>query len=206
MDLTVGNDSDIIVGNVFDKYGTRNPLYRRVVGGYFRSLSQLLPELMPARVLEVGCVEGHIAGWLSQRASPVSLVAVDLSPRMLARAHARHPAVVFAGASASDLPFDDRSFDLVFLLEVLEHLPSPRRALEEARRVCAGQLVASVPREPVWRLLNLLRGAYWRRWGDTPGHLQHWSKSSFLGLLQEQWTVKRVAMPLPWMMAQCSRE
>jgi len=197
---------DVIVGNVFDKYGTKNPLYRRVVEGYFRSLSQLLPEPMPERVLEVGCGEGHIAAWLSQRASPESLVAVDLSTGMLARAHARHPSVEFACASASELPFGDRQFDLVLFLEVLEHLPSPRRALEEARRVCSGQLVASVPREPVWRLLNLLRGAYWHRWGDTPGHLQHWSRESFLGLLREHWTVKRVSAPLPWMMALCSLE
>jgi SAM-dependent methyltransferase len=195
---------DVIVGNVFDKYGTRNPLYRRIVAGYFRSLSQLLPEPMPARVLEVGCGEGHIAGWLSRRTPPGSLVAVDLSPRMLARAQDRYSAVAFAGASALELPFDDRSFDLVLFLEVLEHLPNPRQALQEARRVGTGQLVASVPREPVWHLLNLLRGAYWRRWGDTPGHLQHWGKRAFLELLQEYWIVRKVATPLPWMMVQCS--
>jgi 2-polyprenyl-3-methyl-5-hydroxy-6-metoxy-1,4-benzoquinol methylase len=197
---------DVIVGNVFDKYATRNPLYRRVVAGYFCSLSKLVPEPMPRRVLEVGCGEGHIAGWLSRTAAPQSLVAVDLTTGLLAGAHARYPSVEFSCASASQLPFGDRSFDLVLFLEVLEHLPDPRRALAEARRVCSGQLVASVPREPVWRLLNLLRGAYWHRWGDTPGHVQHWSKESFLGLLQEHWAVKRFAMPLPWMMAQCSPE
>jgi ubiquinone/menaquinone biosynthesis C-methylase UbiE len=186
---------DVVVGNVFDKYGTRNPIYRRAVAGYFRNLSQLLPKPMPARVLEVGCGEGHIAGWLSPWAAPESLVAVDPTTRLLAGAHARVPSIEFACASASELPFGDRSFDLVLFLEVLEHLPNPRRALEEARRVCSGQLVASVPREPVWRLLNLLRGAYWHRWGDTLGHLQHWSKESSRGLLREHWTVKRVSAP-----------
>jgi ubiquinone/menaquinone biosynthesis C-methylase UbiE len=197
---------DVIVGNVYDKYGTTNPLYRRIVAGYFRSLSRVLPEPMPARVLEVGCGEGHIAGWLSQRASPASLVAVDLSPGMLARARARYSVVAFASASAFELPFGDRSFDLVMFLEVLEHLSDPHKALEEARRVCSGQLVASVPREPLWRILNLLRGAYWRRWGDTPGHLQHWDKRSFLALVQSQWVVKKIATPLPWMIVQCARE
>jgi hypothetical protein len=33
--------------------------------------------------------------------------------------------------------------------------------------VCAGELVASVPREPIWRVLNLLRGTYWRHTGNT---------------------------------------
>jgi ubiquinone/menaquinone biosynthesis C-methylase UbiE len=197
-------ESDVIVGNVFDKHGTSNRIYRAVVDRYFRQLSELLPDPMPPRILEVGCGEGHVAGWLSERSSPDSIVALDLSPKMLAEAHTRYASVEFACASASGLPFGDRTFDLVLILEVLEHLPSPRRALEEARRVCAGQLVASVPREPIWRLLNFVRGAYWARMGNTPGHLQHWSRKSFLGLLNEHWIVKRVATPLPWIIAQCT--
>ena len=196
--------SDIIVGNVYDKYGTRNPLYRWLVDGYFRSLSQLFPESWPARILEVGCGEGHVAGWLSQRASADSLVAVDLSPGMLAQAHVQHASVEFACASASELPFSDRQFDLVLFLEVLEHLPSPKMALEEARRVCAGFLVASVPREPIWRLLNVARGAYWSDLGNTPGHLQHWSRAAFVRTLSRQFTILQVRSPFPWTIVLCS--
>ena len=143
-------------------------IYRAVVDRYFRQLSELLPDPMPPRILEVGCGEGHVAGWLSERSLPDSIIALDLSPKMLAQAHSLYASDEFACASASGLPFGDRTFDLVFILEVLEHLPSPRRALEEARRVCAGQLVASVPREPIWRLLNFVRGAYWPRGGILP--------------------------------------
>jgi SAM-dependent methyltransferase len=112
--------------------------------------------------------------------------------------------VRFACASAFELPFPDGEFDLVLFLEVLEHLPAPRLALDEARRVCRGELVASVPREPIWRVLNLVRGAYWRRLGNTPGHLQHWGRRSFLRLLRERWIVRNVATPTPWLMARCS--
>jgi SAM-dependent methyltransferase len=125
---------------------------------------------------------------------------------MLGRAHTRYISVDFVCGSATELPFDDGRFDLVLFLEVLEHLPDPSRALREARRVCAGTLVASVPREPIWRLLNLLRGAYWRHLGNTPGHLQHWDTASFLTLLQECWSVKQLAAPWPWIMAQCRLE
>jgi len=196
--------SDIVVGNVFDKYGTRNLLYRWVVDRYFQGLSDLLPDPMPPRILEVGCGEGHIAGWLRRRTSTDSFIALDLSPRMLAEAHSRYASIEFVGGSASELPFDDRQFDLVLFLEVLEHLRNPGRALEEARRVCAGLLLASVPREPIWRLLNLLRGAYWRRMGNTPGHLQHWTRSAFLAMLRRRFTILRVRTPLPWTMALCS--
>ena len=197
---------DIVVGNVYDKYGTKNWIYRPVVDGYFRSLAQALPSPLPGRVLEVGCGEGHLAGWVRGRAAGASLTALDLSPAMLAQAHLRYPAVDFACGSAFELPFAARQFDLVLFLEVLEHLPDPRRALQEARRVCAGELVASVPREPIWRVLNLLRGAYWRHAGNTPGHLQHWGRRSFLEMLRESWSVRQVATPLPWVIARCSLE
>jgi ubiquinone/menaquinone biosynthesis C-methylase UbiE len=195
--------TDIIVGNVYDKYGTRNPLYRWVVDGYFRSLERALPDPLPHRILEVGCGEGHLAGWLRQRAPRVSLTALDLSPAMLAQAHRRYDTVDFACGSAFELPFHRGQFELVLFLEVLEHLPEPRQALREARRVCAGQLVASVPREPIWRVLNLARGAYWRQAGNTPGHLQHWGRRAFLRLLGESWQVRHLATPLPWVIARC---
>jgi SAM-dependent methyltransferase len=195
--------SDIIVGNVYDKYGTRNPLYRWIVGGYFRSLSRVLPHPLPNRILEVGCGEGHIAAWTWQRSPQAMLAALDVSPAMLGLARARYPSVDFACGSATELPFEANHFELVLFLEVLEHLPEPRRALEEARRVCSGHLVASVPREPIWRVLNVLRGAYWGQGGNTPGHLHHWDRRSFQGLLEEGCTVERVAAPLPWLMARC---
>jgi ubiquinone/menaquinone biosynthesis C-methylase UbiE len=125
---------------------------------------------------------------------------------MLAGARRGYPEVEFAAASAYALPFGDRQFDLVLFLEVLEHLHDPRRALREARRVCAGRLVASVPLEPLWRVLNIARGAYWPCAGNTPGHLQNWSKGQFLKLLGEEWVVRRVATPLPWTMAACTAE
>ena len=50
------------------------------------------------------------------------------------------------------------------------------RARRDARAARARHLLVSVPREPLWRALNMLRGAYWRALGNTPGHLNHWSK------------------------------
>ena len=44
-------------------------------------------------------------------------------------------------------------------------------------------LLVSVPREPVWRMVNMARGAYWKDLGNTPGHVNHWSKRSFTRML-----------------------
>jgi hypothetical protein len=58
-----------------------------------------------------------------------------------------------------------------------------------------------VPREPLWRALNLARGAYVRRLGDTPGHLRHFSARALRGLLRGHGTVVAERSPVPWTVA-----
>ena len=87
---------------------------------------------------------------------------------------------------------------LVVACEVLEHLAHPERALAEIARVARGRVVLSVPREPLWRALNLARGAYWREAGNTPGHVQHWSRAEFVALVARTFRVLDVWSPTPW--------
>ena len=62
-------------------------------------------------------------------------------------------------------------------------------------------MLVSVPREPLWRGLNMARGAYLRDLGNTPGHLNHWSKREFAGLLRRYGEVVELRSPFPWTMA-----
>jgi hypothetical protein len=84
---------------------------------------------------------------------------------------------------------------------VLEHVPEPGATLAEMARVARRWLLVSVPREPLWRGLNLARGAYVRDLGNTPGHLNHWSRRAFVSLLARHGTVQEARSPLPWTMA-----
>ena len=85
-------------------------------------------------------------------------------------------------------------------IEVLEHVPEPEATLAEMARVARGHLLVSVPREPLWRGLNMARGAYWRDLGNTPGHVNHWSKRGFVSLLSRYGTVEEARSPFPWTM------
>jgi hypothetical protein len=67
-------------------------------------------------------------------------------------------------------------------------------------RVARRHLLVSVPREPLWRALNLLRGAYVRELGNTPGHLNHWSRRGFVELLARHGEVIEARTPFPWTM------
>jgi len=99
-----------------------------------------------------------------------------------------------------NLPFADGEFDLATAIEVLEHVPDPEHTLAEMARCAERHLLVSVPREPLWRMLNMARGAYWPALGNTPGHLNHWSRRSFVRLLSRYGHVAEVRSPFPWTM------
>jgi hypothetical protein len=67
-------------------------------------------------------------------------------------------------------------------------------------RVASRWLLVSVPREPVWRATNMARGAYLRDLGNTPGHVNRWSKASFKRLLSRYGTIEEARSPFPWTM------
>ena len=86
---------------------------------------------------------------------------------------------------------------------LVEHLEDPVRALDVLAQLARPWLLASVPREPLWRALNMARGAYLGDLGNTPGHLQHWSRRAFLRFLSTRLDVVEVRTPLPWTIALC---
>ena len=87
--------------------------------------------------------------------------------------------------------------------EVLEHLPDPDAGLATIARLANPWAIVSVPREPLWRALNVARFKYLGELGNTPGHLNHWSRRSFITFLEGQLEVTEVTAPLPWTMALC---
>ena len=86
-------------------------------------------------------------------------------------------------------------------IEVLEHVPDPERRVAEMARVAGAHLLVSVPHEPLWRALNLARGAYVRELGNTPGHVNHWSRRGFVAPARAATaTVVEARSPFPWTM------
>lgn len=191
--------TDVPIGNTYDKYASQNPIERRLMAGFFRALDHSLTDATPTSILEVGVGEGEVAGRVRERFPAARFVGIDLPDPALAT-HWRAEQLAGSFADIASLPFPDASFDLVLAIEVLEHVPDPAAALRELRRVANGRLVLSVPREPIWRVANLARGKYVGALGNTPGHINHWSKRSFAKLVGGELTVASVAAPFPWTM------
>jgi SAM-dependent methyltransferase len=93
------------------------------------------------RLLEVGCGVGAVLAVLGQEFPGIRLHGIDIEPRQLvyARGHLERAGVeaTLVEADATALPFRDGSFDHVWMMWFLEHVPDPPAVLAEARRVLA---------------------------------------------------------------------
>ena len=184
-------------GNILDKYRVDHPVERRLVDGFLRALDGVLPTVAPTRILEVGAGEGEISERVRERFPEASVVSIDLHDDALGDEWRRRRAIG-AFADVRQLPFPDDAFDLVLGIEVLEHVEGPEQALAEIRRVARHDVVLSVPREPIWRVANVLRGRYVRHLGNTPGHLNHWSTRGFRSWVAGTFEVGATRTPFPW--------
>lgn len=68
------------------------------------------------------------------------------------------------------------------------------------------RFILSVPNEPIWRIMNMVRGKYIRDFGNTPGHIQHFSMKAFKQMIEGcgLYVVKK-SKPLPWLMVYCEK-
>ena len=191
-----------VTGNTYDKYGSTNPVVKRLMAGFERTLGELFTQADPQSLLDVGCGEGVLTHKWAQHLAPRRVVGIDLADETLQAEWDRRqvPNLEYRVMKAENLPFADGEFDVVTAIEVLEHVPDPEHTVDEMARVASGHLLVSVPREPLWRALNMARGAYLKDLGNTPGHLNHWSKRSLVVLLGRLGEVVEARSPFPWTM------
>jgi 2-polyprenyl-3-methyl-5-hydroxy-6-metoxy-1,4-benzoquinol methylase len=196
-------ENGVIAGNLENKYEAKNPISRWLMAQFLRRVTELVRQSACQRAHEVGCGEGLLSLHL-HRELGLDILGTDVSGRVVeeARSNARAAGagLRFEAADVYTLDVAVYSRELVICCEVLEHLEDPRRALRRLCELTTGYLVLSVPREPLWRGMNVARGRHLRRWGNTPGHLQNWSQSAFLELIDREAEIVEIRSPIPWSM------
>lgn len=192
-------------GNVYDKYSSAHPIERRLVEGFVAQLQELVERSGAREAHEVGCGEGELSLMLAReglrmRGSDLSAEVIEEARRRAADAGLE---VDYRAAPIDSLAAPADAAELIVCCEVLEHLDDPDAGLERLISLASPWLLVSVPREPLWRALNLARFKYVGELGNTPGHLGHWSRRGFLDFLRARLEVVAVRSPLPWTMALC---
>ena len=136
---------------------------------------RLLAAPADADVLDIGCGSGNGLRLLGRRCSG-RLAGVDPSPTMVEMSRRSNAGADSEGrlqirlGSATELPFDDDSFDVVTAIETLYFWPAPERGLREALRVLrpggrlaiALEMTKDAAEEPTW-LQRVFGASFTRR-------------------------------------------
>lgn len=97
----------------------------------------LMPTLSGGDALELGCGTGDVSAFLATERG-LRVVGGDVDPEQVALARSRHaetPHLTFAVIDARRLEYDDATFDVVVVQNVLHHIPDWRAAVREIARV-----------------------------------------------------------------------
>ncbi|MBI2374641.1 MAG: class I SAM-dependent methyltransferase [Deltaproteobacteria bacterium] len=133
-------------------------------------------------VLDVACKDAVLLDLLETRAIEASYTGLDISTRVIAKNVAKERKGRFVVEDVvRGTAFEPGSFDRVFALEILEHVPAPTAMLAEVRRVLKddGRLLISVPNPYYYmELVNEIRGR-----PDTDGHLFAFTDANLRALL-----------------------
>ena len=187
-----------IGGNYYNKYQSKNPIAQYLMNGFFKSFDELTQCQSDSNVFEVGCGEGYLSRRLASKGCNVTAIDVEEDVISLAQKNplSDELGVVFYESSIYDLHKDQlREYDLVVCCEVLEHLETPEEGLQALLNSGARSLVLSVPREPIWHIMNMARLRYLKALGNTPGHINHWSFKKFYHLVERYFIIEKIALP-----------
>lgn len=172
-----------IAGNYCDKENSKNPIIRYLNNSFKNTIYLLAKKTNAKNALDIGCGEGYITYHLNNKLDGMKIIGMDLEESVIKKAKNLHPKIDFKMGNIYTLKSEFKKYDLVIANEVLEHVENPKLALEQLSKTTKRYCIISVPNEPLWSMANLLRLKYVSDLGNTPGHVQNWTKTQFKSLL-----------------------
>jgi len=195
-------DSRFVEDNKHEKYDTRNPIGKLAIKNFMSAITALLEPVGQSirTVNECGCGQGHVTRTLQAFLPHAQVRGFDISEKDIQLAHIQSdPKIVFSQKSVYDIDDSDRA-DLIVCCEVLEHLENPELALQKMAGLNAKYYLFSVPREPIWKVCQMLAGKNISDWGNTSGHINHWSVRTFDAFIRTYFEPLETLKPFPWQM------
>ena len=139
-------------------------------------ISLLLAEDKPKKILDIGCGTGETLTFLKSEFPNSELFGVDLSESAIKYSKSRGHKQIYK-ASATSLPFKDDTFNIVLLLDVLEHIKDHQKAVNEAKRVLKkkGKIIITSPG------LSFI----WSKFDENQGHQRRYTRREIRALAQK---------------------
>ena len=154
-------ESGVVYGNTYDKYGSANPLVRRIMRGFTRRLEHYVDRAAPASIHEVGCGEGYwTLRWVRRGVALPRHRLCGCRHRSRARQCARrrsrprhdgdHGGRPRSRCAASTTSLRPTTGRLDRLLRGARAPARPAHRAGPAAAVAGRHVILSVPREPLW--------------------------------------------------------
>jgi len=186
-----------------EKYDSPNPIAQKMLDGFMNSIAELTQQIPSTikNITECGCGQGHVNQHLERLFPEAMIKGLDIDEHdvKIANSNKLSQNTKLYIKSIYDIDKEEQA-DLIVCCEVLEHLDNPQLALQKMASLNADYYLFSVPREPLWRILNIMRGKYIKDWGNTPDHRNHWSTRTFIQFVGQELEVVSVNKPIPWTM------
>lgn len=146
-----------------------NSLQRRWHNGKVDAIINLIVNIKPGTILDVGSASGWFLSEIKKRIPAASCTGIDVYAPAIEYAKKHYPDISFKVADAHKLPIKTSSFDLVLCTEVLEHVVAPEEVVSEIERVLKPGGVAVIEMDSgnilfrlVWYWWTNLRNGVWK--------------------------------------------
>jgi len=180
----------------FIKHTSQNPLQQFFLKKFNERLLLVVGELSIETILDVGCGEGFTLQKLKDNHIGKKLEGIEYDDTAITLGKKMHPQITIKKGDIYKLPYKDNTFELILCTEVFEHLEYPEKALKELHRVTKKYCLFSVPHEPIFMLIDYIRG----KSPQSIGHINHWSRNGFRKFIEKHFLVQKIYNPFPWTM------
>lgn len=187
------------------KYSSSGPLSgnlkRYFINNFICHITEIFKAISPKTVMELGCGEGFVCGWLSSQFKDVRFSGVDINEDDLNLLQKLFPHITtynFDLLNIENTPVLKEHFDLVLCMETLEHLKNPENFLLKLKQLNCDNLIITVPWEPFFQISNFIRGQNLKNFGNDPEHINHWNNKQFIKLLLNDFVIYKNTISFPW--------
>lgn len=188
------------------KYKSKNPVVILLLNNFYKEINLILRDLeKPKRVLDAACGEGFAVQKIGNMLAGADIFGLDKSEDVLNIAKSVAVQMTTKKGRIENIPFESNKFDLVFALEILEHLKNPEQGLKEINRVCKKYCIISVPNEPWFSWCNVIRLKNVKRLGRNKEHVNFWGKKEIVELVGKHFKIKKIRAPFPWTIILCKK-
>jgi len=184
------------------KYTNKNFFHKLFLNRFLDTVFYEINKLDLKTILDFGCGEGFFLKAMKDRGlSEKKILGVDSRREAVERASPLLPEYDFKQIDLFQINPDEFQFDLVMAIEVLEHLYEPEKFVKHLTVLSSRYVLFTVPFEPWFQIINLLRGRDILHLGNHPEHVNHWSPASFRKFLTPHIKIKTLFVKFPWIVS-----